>query len=192
MTSPPVIARWNRSGTQEGDAGCIDGHSPGQTGCRDASLCGETLPTLTIRGDQLAFRVATDEPCDGEQGIGPFTLARVAHLCIAERLAISAVFPAVRDRWCRKLQHQSVFAAELDLCVVSSTIHNQLAVVVVNGPVKARSGLAWSSHDRIPVPLKAAVWAVWLGLHDQASWALGRPPGCQAISPGAGPACRDP
>ncbi len=27
----------------------------------------------TIRGDQLAFRVATDAACDGEQGIGQLT-----------------------------------------------------------------------------------------------------------------------
>ena len=57
----------------KGMRGCIGGHSPGQTGCRDASPKGETLSTLTIRGDQFAFRVATDAPCDGEQGIGQLT-----------------------------------------------------------------------------------------------------------------------
>lgn len=45
----------------------------GKPGVGTPHQMGETLPTLTIRGDQLAFRVATDAAWDGEQVIGQLT-----------------------------------------------------------------------------------------------------------------------
>ncbi|MCK8669380.1 hypothetical protein M1M11_31340 [Pseudomonas azerbaijanoccidens] len=52
--------------------------------------------------------------------------------------------------------------AELDLCVVSSTVQNLLTVLVVDRSMVAGAALAWRSLNRIAVALIAAVGAVWV------------------------------
>ncbi|WP_164699540.1 hypothetical protein [Pseudomonas sp. BRG-100] len=59
-------------------------------------------------------------------------------------------------------QHQAMLNAELDLSVVTSSIHNLLTVLVVYRSVVAGAALAWRSLNRITVALVAAVGAVWV------------------------------
>lgn len=59
-------------------------------------------------------------------------------------------------------QHQAMLNAELDLSVVTSSIHNLLTVLVVYRSVVAGAALTWRSLNRIAVALKASVGAVWV------------------------------
>ncbi|MCI9875947.1 hypothetical protein PSD_14805 [Pseudomonas atacamensis] len=59
-------------------------------------------------------------------------------------------------------QHQSALSAELNLCVVSSAIQSLLTVSVVDRSVVAYAALARRSLNRVPMALKAAVWAIWV------------------------------
>jgi len=79
MASPPVIARWNRSGTQEGDAECIGERSadgvepPSNTGISGTAGQGSALYGIPGAGKSPTDfnRSLTDAALDGEQGIGP-------------------------------------------------------------------------------------------------------------------------
>ncbi len=75
MANPPVVARWNRSGNQEGmrDASECDLREVVTSGfaCRSTKSAVLSGWPDYESGALLSCRSNPDAACDGEQGIGP-------------------------------------------------------------------------------------------------------------------------